>query len=108
MTVPNRAVPPRLLNMLSADPVPDADMLSRFIQSRDGAAFASLVERHGPMLLRVCRRTLWDAHTAEDAFQAAFLAVVRGAGRVRKTASVAGWVNRISRPPNGAKPCPAI
>ncbi|AWM41149.1 ECF RNA polymerase sigma factor SigE [Gemmata obscuriglobus] len=106
MTVPNRAVPPRLLNLLTADPVPDADLLSRFIQSRDGAAFATLVERHGPMVLRVCRRTLWDAHTAEDAFQATFLALVRGAGRVRKTASVAAWLHgaavRISLKARGA------
>ncbi|MDY3563838.1 sigma-70 family RNA polymerase sigma factor [Gemmata sp. JC673] len=106
MTVPNRAVPPRLLNLLTADPVPDADLLSRFIQSRDGAAFAALVERHGPMVLRVCRRTLWDAHTAEDAFQATFLALVRGASRVRKTASVAAWLHgaavRISLKARGA------
>ncbi|MDY3555559.1 sigma-70 family RNA polymerase sigma factor [Gemmata sp. JC717] len=93
MTVPNRVVPPRLLNLLTAAPVPDADLLSRFTQFRDGAAFAALVERHGPMVLRVCRRTLWDAHTAEDAFQATFLALVRGAGRVRKTASVAAWLH---------------
>ena len=106
MTVPNRAVPPRLVHLITADPVPDADLLSRFIQSRDGAAFATLVERHGPMVLRVCRRTLWDAHTAEDAFQATFLALIRGARRVRTTASVAAWLYgaavRISLKARGA------
>ncbi len=92
MTVPKRVVPPRLLHLITADPAPDADLLSRFIQSRDGVAFAALVERHGPMVLRVCRRMLWDSHTVDDAFQATFLALIRGAWRVRKTASVASWL----------------
>ena len=92
MTVPKRVVPPRFLQLITADPAPDADLLSRFIQSRDEAAFAALIERHGPMVLRVCRRTLWDAHAAEDAFQATFLALIRGSRRVHKTASVAAWL----------------
>ena len=33
------------------------------------AAFATLVERHGTMVLRVCRQLLADSHLAEDAFQ---------------------------------------
>jgi hypothetical protein len=32
------------------------------------AAFATLVERHGPMVLRVCRQLLADDHLAENAF----------------------------------------
>ncbi|WP_162667380.1 sigma-70 family RNA polymerase sigma factor [Gemmata massiliana] len=99
-------MPARFLHLITADPVPDADLLSRFIRSRDGAAFAALVERHGPMVLRVCRRTLWDAHAAEDAFQATFLALIRGAHRVRETASVAAWLYgaavRISLKARGA------
>ena len=54
----------------------DRELLERFIRrDGDGAemAFASLVERHGPMVLRVCRNVLRDTHDAEDAFQATFL-----------------------------------
>jgi hypothetical protein len=36
-------------------------------------AFTLLIERHGPMVFRVCRSILRDLHEADDAFQATFL-----------------------------------
>ena len=62
----------------------DGQLLERFAaRDGDGAelAFASLVERHGPMVLRVCRTLLRDAHEAEDAFQATFLILRSRPGR---------------------------
>jgi hypothetical protein len=54
----------------------DAQLLERYL-SPEGpgskTAFAAFVERHGPMVLGVCRRLLLDTHLAEDAFQATFL-----------------------------------
>ena len=74
----------------------DSELLERFRVHREETAFALLVQRHGPMVLGVCRRLLDDAHAAEDAFQATFLILVRKAASIRKRGSVAmarrlGW-----------------
>ena len=56
--------------------VADEQLLERFVTAPREAgevAFEALVERHGPMVLRICRTILRDEHDAEDAFQATFL-----------------------------------
>lgn len=77
----------------------DGQLVQRFLDARDGAdqaAFAALVERHGPMVLRVCRQVLGDSHDVQDAFQATFLVLVRKAGSVRKADSVASWLYGVA------------
>src|SRR5262245_14187245 len=64
--------------------VTDRELLDHFVSRREEAAFAALLERHGAMVLGVCRRILRDTHDAEDACQAAFLVLARKAGSVRK------------------------
>jgi RNA polymerase sigma factor (sigma-70 family) len=74
----------------------DAELLRRFAADRDAAAFAALVARHGPMVWAVCRNLLPHDPDAEDAFQATFLALVRGAGQVRAGDRLAGWLHGVA------------
>ena len=64
----------------------DSQLLTQFAGARDESelAFEAIVQRHGPMVLEVCRRLLrGDRHAAEDAFQATFLVLARRAGSIR-------------------------
>jgi len=77
----------------------DAELLERFAakdRARGEQAFAALVERHGPMVLGVCRRVLSDSHLAEDAFQATFLILARRAGSVIDRVALGAWLHRVA------------
>jgi RNA polymerase sigma factor (sigma-70 family) len=79
--------------------VPDAQLLERFVAGRDEAgeaAFRALVERHGPMVLRVCQNVLGDRHDSEDAFQVTFLVLARNAGSIRKQRSLGSWLHGVA------------
>jgi RNA polymerase sigma factor (sigma-70 family) len=81
----------------AADPATDADLVRRFSVGRDEAAFAALVDRHGPMVLGVARRVLGDHHAAEDVFQATFLTLARRAPQLRRSGALAAWLHRTAR-----------
>jgi RNA polymerase sigma factor (sigma-70 family) len=74
----------------------DAELLRRYIQFQDEQAFTTLVERHGPLVLGVCRRVLRDCHDAEDAFQATFLVLARKARSVSQPECLASWLYRVA------------
>jgi RNA polymerase sigma factor (sigma-70 family) len=74
----------------------DRQLLDRFVATRDEAAFAALVRRHGPMVLGVCRRLLHDAHEAEDAFQATFLVLVHKARFLGRPESLGPWLHGVA------------
>jgi RNA polymerase sigma factor (sigma-70 family) len=74
----------------------DADWLARFVANRDEAAFAHVVGRHGPMVWRLCRRLVGDAHLAEDCFQATFLALARQAASIRRPNALAAWLYGVA------------
>jgi len=78
----------------------DGNLLERFLNDRGSvgeAAFAAIVERHGPMVHRVCRGVLRESHDADDAFQATFLILARKAGSIRRNGSVASWLYGVAR-----------
>jgi RNA polymerase sigma factor (sigma-70 family) len=75
----------------------DRELLQRFSAYHDEAAFEALLQRHGPLVLGVCRRVLADRHAAEDAFQATFVVLVRRAKAVAWRESVAGWLFEVAR-----------
>jgi RNA polymerase sigma factor (sigma-70 family) len=77
----------------------DGQLLDRFGEGRNEyaeAAFTALVERHGPMVLRVCNRLLHDPHDSADAFQAVFLVLVRRAASLRRSGSLASWLYGVA------------
>ena len=74
----------------------DGQLLEQFVTGRDEAAFAALLQRHGPLVLRVCGRLLDDGHAVEDAFQATFLALARQAESIRNSTSLAAWLHGVA------------
>jgi RNA polymerase sigma factor (sigma-70 family) len=79
----------------------DSQLLSRYVNARGRdaaaeAAFRELVNRHGPMVLAVCRQLLRRPHDADDAFQATFLVLVRQAHSIRVDQSLAPWLCSVA------------
>jgi RND family efflux transporter MFP subunit len=72
----------------------DGELLEAFVARGDGPAFEALVRRHAPMVLGVCRRVA--GHDADDAFQAAFLVLVRKAGSVVPRELVGNWLYGVA------------
>src|SRR5439155_8563065 len=76
--------------------VPDAELVGRFVERRDEAAFTALVRRYGAVVLGVCRRVLRHEQDAEDAFQATFLVLARDAAHVRWAGAVGNWLYGVA------------
>src|SRR5215470_18978564 len=77
----------------------DGQLLERFATAGGEAAelaFAAMVERHGPMVLRICRGVLRDPNDVEDAFQATFLVLVRRARALWVEDSLGPWLHRVA------------
>jgi RNA polymerase sigma factor (sigma-70 family) len=89
----------RLFGLGTVEGLSDGQLLDEFVSRRGDseAAFEALMHRHGPMVLRICRRVLHDPQDAEDAFQATFLVLAHRAGAIRRRDSLASWLFGVSQ-----------
>jgi RNA polymerase sigma factor (sigma-70 family) len=85
-----------LVGEVDRDDTPDGQLLARFVDQRDEGAFDLLVHRYGRLVFGVCRRVLLDPHSAEDAFQATFLVLVRKASSLDRNRPVADWLYTVA------------
>ena len=77
----------------------DGQLLERFASGQGASselAFAALVEKHGPMVRRVCHRILRDAHESEDALQATLLVLALRGRSLWVRDSVGPWLHRVA------------
>jgi RNA polymerase sigma factor (sigma-70 family) len=77
----------------------DEDLLERFLKGEgfeSQEAFRTLVVRHGPMVLGICRHVLNHEADAEDAFQATFLVLARKAASIRNRRFPSAWLHEVA------------
>jgi RNA polymerase sigma factor (sigma-70 family) len=86
----------RTIGLREAQELTDADLLWRFAHDHDEPAFATLMHRHGPLVLGVCLRVLHDPHDADDAFQATFFVLARKAGSIGQPDRLANWLYGVA------------
>ncbi len=89
----------RLMRLGTIGGLTDSQLLERFAAGDDESAslaFEVILNRHGPMVLRVCRLVLRDTHAAEDAFQATFLVLARKARTLRSRELLCNWLYGVA------------
>jgi RNA polymerase sigma factor (sigma-70 family) len=83
-------------SMYRWDPRPDEELLTRFLDQRDEAAFEVLLVRHGPGVRAACRGWLRATADIEDAAQATFLVLVQRARAIRDQRAVGRWLYGVA------------
>lgn len=86
----------RAAGLPAVDEASDGQLLERFVNEQDPVAFEMLMQRHGRLVWGVCQRLLPDKNDAEDAFQAAFLVLIRKAGSLGKPESLGSWLYGVA------------
>jgi zinc protease len=87
----------RLFATGTATALGEVELLERFVSQGDPGAFEVILQRHGPMVLRVCRRVLDDPNDVDDAFQATFLILVKKAASIREREVLGTWLYGVAR-----------
>jgi RNA polymerase sigma-70 factor (ECF subfamily) len=71
----------------------DGELLASYATHGSRPALARLVERHAPMVYATCLRVTGNRQLAEDATQAVFLMLTRGASRLAGERVLCGWLH---------------
>jgi RNA polymerase sigma factor (sigma-70 family) len=87
----------RILLLREVAGLTDGQLLADYLDRRDETALAVLVQRHAPMVWKVCRWVVGNHHDAEDAFQATFLVFARKAHSIAKKELPANWLYGVAR-----------
>ncbi len=74
----------------------DGQLLTRFLEAEDTAAFDELFRRHAPTVLRICQRAAGRTVDADDVLQTVFLTLADKAATLTTRASIAGWLYRVA------------
>ena len=86
--LPSRSAPPRRTVTGAVD---EASLIAA-LRAGDELAFASLVDRHAPAMLRVARGYVPSREIAEEVVQEAWIAVLKGIGRFEGRSSLRTWL----------------
>jgi RNA polymerase sigma factor (sigma-70 family) len=82
---------------MSTGDVTDGELLADFARTGSESAFAQLVGRHGRMAYRACLRVTGRPELADEASQAALMALARKARQVAaRRRDVGAWVHRAA------------
>lgn len=73
----------------------DSEIIERVLAG-DSAAYAGLVERYQPQILRLLQRLVGCRDTAQDLAQEAFLSAFRGLKSFQQKSSFSTWLHRIA------------
>jgi RNA polymerase sigma factor (sigma-70 family) len=78
-------------------PPTDADLLSRYMQAGDEAAFAALVRAHERLVIGTATRITGNAESARDVAQQVFATLAQKAWMLTDRTSLAGWLHHAAR-----------
>ena len=75
----------------------DHQLLAEFARTSSEAAFAALVQRHVNLVYSTARRSVGNAHAAEEIAQAVFIILTQKAGRLSSRIVLSGWLYQTTR-----------
>jgi RNA polymerase sigma factor (sigma-70 family) len=86
----------RCLREVVDSPCNDRELLGRFLEHHDEQAFETLVRRHDRLVRSAIGKVLGNTPAAEDAYQAAFLVLVRRSRTVQWRTGLGPWLYGVA------------